>query len=165
MSHFTIGVIFGAVAVGVLYHRLKARSFKIEYVLFDKRAIIPRRATNGSVGYDIFTYKNVTIPGHTTVKIPTGFGLKLSDGYFPEIHARSSLSIKNTTIGAGIIDEDYTKEISVIFANLNSTPIELRAGTAIAQFKIHKTEIMDKFVIIKEFKPTNRVGGFGSTDC
>jgi dUTP pyrophosphatase len=161
-----VAVVVSAVAVSsvILYKLHRRRTVKIEYVLFDQRAIIPRRGTGGSVGYDIFTFQDVVIPPHTTVKIPTGFGIKLSPGYFPEIHARSSLSIKNTTIGAGIIDEDYTMEISVIFANLSSTPLKLDAGSAIAQFKIHKVEIMDKFVVVKGLKKTTRTGGFGSTN-
>lgn len=164
MFKYIAAVVSGIVVSSAILYRRHRPVLKIEYVLFDERAIIPKRATGGSVGYDIFTFREIVIPPRTTVRIQTGFGIKLPPGYFPEIHARSSLSIKNTTIGAGIIDEDYTMEISVIFANLSTTSLKLDAGSAIAQFKIHKVEIIDKYVVVKELKKTTRTGGFGSTN-
>lgn len=147
----------------LLYHRFK-NTKKIKYLIFDSRAIIPKRATDGSVGYDIYTYQDILLEPNTTTKIPTGFGIKLPSGYYPEIHARSSLSIGHTTIGAGIIDEDYTGEISVIFANMTTFRLVLKAGSAIAQFKIHNVVKFDAFEIVTNLPMTKRSGGFGSTN-
>jgi dUTP pyrophosphatase len=159
----SIGVVFAAAVGGLLYRKHKL-SKRIQYVVFDERAIIPKRATDGSIGYDISIFRDFIIPAHETIRIPTGFGIKLPRGYFAEIHARSSLSMKNTTIGAGIIDEDYTKEISVIFVNLNSSAMKLTAGSTIAQFKIHPTVKFDNYEIVSSFEATTRTGGFGSTN-
>lgn len=139
-------------------------SQKIQYKRFNSRAIIPYRATEGSAGYDIFTYQDVSIPPNSTQKIPTGFGMKLPANYYAIIHARSSHSIMHTTIGAGIIDNDYTGEVHVIYTNMSSETLYLKANSKIAQFVIEKMIIMDKVEIVKSFPTTTRCGGFGSTD-
>jgi dUTP pyrophosphatase len=165
MFRYVAGVVCAVIASSaILYKLYRRREFKIQYVKFDDRAIIPKRATDGSVGYDIFTFEDVEVPANSTAKIATGLGIKLPDGYFPEMHGRSSLSIKNTAILAGIIDEDYWMQIYCIFANLGSEPVMLKAGMAIAQFKIHKAERIDGYVVVKEIQKTTRTGGFGSTD-
>lgn len=141
-KHFKMDSFIITIIVGICIYIFVRQTFNrrsIKYVLFDPRAIIPRRATDGSVGYDIFAYEDVSILPEQTTRIPTGFGLQISPGYYAEIHARSSHSIKHTTVGAGIIDEDYTKEISVIYTNISEKIIHIKAGTAIAQFKIHET--------------------------
>ena len=41
---------------------------------------LPRRATSGSAGYDIFAPIDFTIEPGKTVKIPTGIRCKIEDG-------------------------------------------------------------------------------------
>ena len=71
---------------------------------------LPKRATTGSAGYDIYAPYNITIPPKQTVKIPTGIKINLDEDKFLAIYPRSGLGFKykmqlyNTV---GIIDSDY----------------------------------------------------------
>ena len=71
---------------------------------------LPKRATNGSAGYDFFTPIGTTLyPGHT-IKIPTGIRVKIDEGWWLGCLPRSGLGFKyrlqlNNTMG--VIDSDY----------------------------------------------------------
>lgn len=158
-----ICVIIAIIVSAIKYCR--RRNNKIKYLLLRDGIIIPKRATPGSIGYDVFCPCETTIPPHSTVKIRLGFCIQVPSGYFIEMHARSSLSMKNTTIGAGIIDPDYTGEISLLFANLNDHPISFKAGECIGQFMIRKSTLIDEFKVVDKFPNTIRGNnGFGSTN-
>ena len=71
---------------------------------------IPRRATSGSAGYDIFAPVDFTIAPGQSLKIPTGIRCRIEDGWVLKIYPRSGLGFKfrlqlNNTVG--IIDSDY----------------------------------------------------------
>lgn len=72
--------------------------------------ILPRRATSGSAGYDIFSPVDFTLMPNQTLKMPTGIRCEISDGWVLKIYPRSGLGFKfrlqlNNTVG--IIDSDY----------------------------------------------------------
>lgn len=71
---------------------------------------LPTRATSGSAGYDFKAPFSFVLSPGTSVKIPTGIRVKISDGWFLGCLPRSGLGFKyrfqldNTM---GIIDSDY----------------------------------------------------------
>lgn len=129
---------------------------------------LPKRATTGSAGYDIYTPVGFVLEPGQTIKIPTGIRVLLDDDKFLAIYPRSGLGFKykvqlyNTV---GIIDADYVKSDNEghIWVKLyNDSPegktLDINQGDAICQCIIQqffKTENDDTDGV--------RNGGFGST--
>lgn len=130
---------------------------------------LPRRATTGSAGYDIFSPFDFVLKAGKTIKFPTGIRVLLDNDKFLAIYPRSGLGFKyrvqlDNTVG--IIDSDYSQSdnegqmyIKLTNDSREGKPVEIKAGEAIAQG------------IITQFFKTDddstdgiRNGGFGSTD-
>lgn len=130
---------------------------------------LPKRATTGSAGYDIYAPYNITIPPKQTVKIPTGIKINLDEDKFLAIYPRSGLGFKykmqlyNTV---GIIDSDYIysdNEGHIWVKFFNDSPdnktIEIKQGEAMCQ------GIIQQFFKTDDDKANGkRNGGFGSSD-
>lgn len=93
----------------------------VNFKRLHQAAIVPRYATEGSVGLDLFCHSRVTLdPGEVTF-IGIGWALELPEGYEAQIRARSGLSSKRMLIlpnGIGTIDTDYRGELVVPLLNL-----------------------------------------------
>ena len=127
-------------------------------------AILPRRATSGSAGYDLFSSDGVTIGPGDLVCVPTGISIRVPPGTYGRIAPRSGITVKhNVHVGAGVIDEDYTGEIKVVLCNNGRNPVEFGASERIAQLILEKIEIAE-VIEVQELSKTERgSGGFGST--
>lgn len=139
----------------------------------DGRAIynmikLPKRATTGSAGYDIFAPYDITIPPKGTVKLPTGIRVILDDDKFLAIYPRSGLGFKykmqlwNTI---PVIDADYSgsdNEGHIWCKFFNDSPdnktIIIKQGDAMCQGVIQQY-----FTTIDDDSNGVRNGGFGST--
>ncbi len=129
---------------------------------------MPRRATVGSAGYDIFAVRDLTLAPGETAKIPTGLRVKIDEGWVLKVYPRSGLGFKfrlqlNNTVG--IIDSDYyfSDNEGHIFikitndSNENKT-LTLKCGDGFAQ------GIFVEYGITVDDEATEiRNGGFGST--
>lgn len=130
---------------------------------------LPKRATAGSAGYDIFSPFDFILKAGKTIKFPTGIRVLLDNDKFLAIYPRSGLGFKyrvqlDNTVA--IIDSDYSQSdnegqmyIKLTNDSREGKPVEIKAGEAIAQG------------IITQFFKTDddstdgiRNGGFGSTD-
>ena len=129
---------------------------------------LPKRATKGSGGYDIFAPHDITIPPKGTVKVPTGIRVHLDDDKFLAIYPRSGLGFKykmqlwNTT---PIIDADYSSsdnEGHIWCKFFNDSPdnktIIIKQGDAMCQGVIQQY-----FKTVDDETDGVRNGGFGST--
>jgi len=127
---------------------------------------LPRRATQGSAGYDFTCPVEVTmLPGESAV-IPTGMRVLMQPGWVLVNCPRSSLGRKygirlaNTV---GIIDSDYSftdnqGHILVMLVNGGSEPVTLHPGDRFCQ------GILLPHGLAEEDEVTaTRIGGFGST--
>ena len=133
------------------------------------KAILPKRATEGSAGMDLCACmeEEITLrPGELAV-IPTGIAIGLpGPDYAALVFARSGLGVKHgisLSNGVGVIDSDYRGEIQVGLCNLGNQPYTIRPEERIAQLvvtpvcrlPIEEVEVLDE---------TGRgEGGFGST--
>lgn len=139
----------------------------------DSRAIyntikLPKRATTGSAGYDIFCPYDITIPPKGTVKVPTGIRVILDDDKFLAIYPRSGLGFKykmQLYNSVGIVDYDYygSDNEGHIWAKFyNDDPdgktITIKQGEAMCQGIIQQY-----FTTIDDVADGARNGGFGST--
>ncbi len=129
---------------------------------------LPRRATAGSAGYDIFAPSDIELAPMQTIVIATGLRCRIDDGWMLMIVPRSGLgfryrlSLDNTV---GIIDSDYyysDNEGHIMIKMTNCTTegktLCIKAGTAFAQgiFIPYGLTIDDDAKGIRN-------GGFGST--
>lgn len=130
---------------------------------------LPRRATSGSAGYDIFAPFEITLKAGETVKIPTGIRVKIEDGWFLSLYPRSGLGFKfrlqlDNTVG--IIDSDYynaENEGHIMVKLTNDTregkTVQIAAGAGFVQGIFLEYGITED-----DDADGERIGGFGSTD-
>jgi dUTP pyrophosphatase len=151
----------------------------------------PRRATQGSAGYDLCAYlagrsvdcsdgqnrwtevvvtvddapARMLLPARAMALIPLGFKARLPNGYEAQIRPRSGAVFKRglgIPNAPGTVDSDFPDEWRVIVRNMTDAPIEIVHGERIAQMVLQRYEALP-FVEGMVGVTTERVGGFGST--
>ncbi|RWS21031.1 dUTPase-like protein [Leptotrombidium deliense] len=106
----------------------------VKFIRTSARSIIPRRATAGSVGYDLFSIENKVVKAGSTALISTGIRMQIPSPFYGKIEGRSGLAYRcNVHIGGGVIDRDYRGEIQVILVNAGDIDFQVMVGMAIAQ--------------------------------
>jgi len=128
-------------------------------------AILPRRGTNGSAGYDLCANEEIFLPAGERRLISTGISMAIPEGYYGRIAPRSGLAWKHgLDVLAGVIDSDYRGEIKVVLQNLDpAISYKIQKGDRIAQLIFERyhtfqlTEVDDLTVSKRD------EGGFGST--
>lgn len=144
----------------------KDKSLEVESI-YD-RIRLPKRATQGSAGYDFFSPLSFTLEPGETIKIPTGIRVRIEDGWVLKCYPRSGLGFKyrlqlNNTVG--IIDSDYygSDNEGHIFCKLTNDSnedkiVSIEEGTGFMQgiFVEYGITVDDEVVNVRN-------GGFGST--
>lgn len=136
-------------------------------------ARLPRRASDGAAGFDLFAAERTVIPaahareGHVDIGralVPTGLAFSIPAGHVGRIGSRSGLSVKhNIETGAGWIDSDYRGEVKVELKNFSGQDFIVEEGDRIAQLIILPI-VTPELETIEYLPPTPRgAGGFGST--
>lgn len=128
-------------------------------------AVIPSRATAGSLGYDIHSAVDVIAKANSVTKIPTGLVVSLGHGKEFQIRSRSGLASKGLIVAnaPGTIDHDYTGELCILIANLTGDDYVISKGDRIAQGVISSVYIFDVAVVVDIEATERNSGGFGST--
>lgn len=142
---------------------------KLKIKKLNDNAIIPKRATEGSAGMDLYACIETPIvlgAGERTM-IPTGIAISLPNAdYVAYIYARSGLAVKNgITLSncVGVVDSDYRGEIKVGLINLSKHDFVINPNERIAQMVIAPV-ILPEIEEVAELDETLRgEGGFGST--
>lgn len=127
-------------------------------------AVAPRRATDGSVGYDLVAVEDYVITA-IPLRLRTGIAIELPPGYEGQIRPRSSMSYYGIHVPIGTIDQDYTGELLVVMSLNGGRGGRhcVAAGDRIAQLVISPVWTGD-VVQVEELGETARgAGGFGST--
>lgn len=142
-------------------------------------AQLPRRASSGAVGYDVFAYHGlnkenreffidlpvIIEPGGSKL-IGIGIIMAVPFPYDCQVRPRSGLANKHDvelSNAPGTIDPDYRGEASILLRNRGGVPFEITKGMRIAQLIFTKVEI-PKLVESENLPKTLRgTGGFGST--
>jgi dUTP pyrophosphatase len=127
-------------------------------------ATIPVRATDGSVGYDLFSAMDTVILPMQRVKIPTDIALKPPPGTYAQIHSRSGLAATHCLdVKGGTIDPDYRGNIIILLHNYSDKTFTVSIGDRIAQMVFHSIATPLP-ILIEDLDSTIRgYGGFGST--
>ena len=129
---------------------------------------LPKRATTGSAGYDLFAPFSFQLKAGESIKIPTGIRVQLDTDKFLAIYPRSGLGFKyklQLWNGVAIIDSDYynsDNEGHIFIKLYNDSPesktLLVEQGDAFAQGIIQQY-----FLIENDDARGVRNGGFGST--
>ena len=127
-------------------------------------AILPEKAHQGDLGYDVFADEDVLIPAGKYKLVSTGISITSSNGkYGFIIKDRSSIAVKGLFTHAGVIDAGYTGEIKVLFHNNSSTSIKIEQGDKIAQLVPTKVVNFEVEEVDELFETKRGKNGFGST--
>ena len=129
-------------------------------------AIIPTRASQGSVGYDLYSTEDTVVPCQCgRVIVGTGIAVGLPEDVYARIAPRSGLAAKHCIdVGAGVIDPDYTGEIKVIMFNHGSVEYVIKQGDKIAQMILERCETPPIEEVIEIENTVRGTQGFGSSD-
>lgn len=134
----------------------------LELDLVDKSLPLPQYHTEGSAGFDLYIRHDILLIPKECKYYPSNVRLKLPKGYYAEVKSRSSTFKREILVFNGVIDSDYTDEISIGLQNLSNVDKVIEKGTRVAQLIIHKYE---RLVLV----PTDMTNtlcqhkGFGST--
>lgn len=139
---------------------------KVRITRRDASIPLPARETAGAAGFDLAASADITIAPRSIALVPTGLIIRVPDGYFLAIFARSSTPLKRGLIvanGVGVIDSDYSgpnDEIKVQVYNLTDAPVDVKKGDRLAQ-GIFLQYAPPEW---EEGEPSDKTrGGFGST--
>jgi|SRR6056300_1684903 dUTP pyrophosphatase len=127
-------------------------------------SILPTRGSDGAVGYDLYSNCDGVIAKGKRGVVSTGIAISPPPGVYGRVAPRSGLAMKNgIQIGAGVIDPDYTGEISVIIFNMGDTDFEVKKGDRVAQLILERCETppVEEISLLEETERGD--GGFGST--
>ncbi|RWS19621.1 deoxyuridine 5'-triphosphate nucleotidohydrolase-like protein [Leptotrombidium deliense] len=112
----------------------------VKFVRTSARSIIPRKATDGSVGFDLFSIENKVVKAGCTALISTGIKIQIPSPFFGEIEG-----------------------VLVILVNAGDLDFQVLVGMAIAQIIFIPCSNM-ALVEVENLNHSGRGGrGFGST--
>ena len=143
---------------------------KVKFVKVREGAKVPERGSKFAAGYDLSAcipdMERVIIHPGETVKIPSGLAVKIPDGYFGGVFARSGLSTKQglrPATAVSVIDSDYIGEIFIPIHNDSNEIRVIEHGQRICQLVILPYLNAD-FEEVDKLEDTERgEGGFGSS--
>jgi dUTP pyrophosphatase len=131
-------------------------------------ATLPKYATDGSAGLDLYAAEDVTLyPGDRTV-VKTGIAFCIPDGWEGTVRPRSGNSRRGHDVKLGTVDSDYRGDVGVLCSNDAHTDClewVIKAGDRIAQLvltPVARASVTD--VGDEDLPDTERgAGGWGST--
>lgn len=122
--------------------RMSPSTAVISFTKIHDDAIIPSKATPGSIGLDLYSVESyVVFPGQRVV-VSTGIEPHIPEGagVYGRIAPRSGLAVKHgLDVGAGVVDPGDTSEIRVVLFNHDDhRPFVIRPGYRIAQLILER---------------------------
>ena len=137
----------------------------IKFKKLDPCALIPRRATEGSAGFDIYAWGGGGIERDQQEIIETRIACQLPKGFCFQIWPRSGLAVESGIhVMAGLIDSDYTGEIKVCLRNMGREIFWYSSKDRIAQLVPVKIDVDLAVSEVDDLFESGRGdGGFGHT--
>lgn len=132
--------------------------------LLTSTAIPPKRMSAGAAAYDVYADEDKIILPQCRKLVSTGISIEIPVTVYAQLAPRSSLSVKEIDVGAGIIDSDYRGEVKVLLINNSTNDFIIKKGDRIAQM-ILKMIYLPEVEVVEHLSETIRNdGGFGSTN-
>lgn len=132
----------------------------------DPSVPLPVYSTDRAAGFDLAAAEDVEIPPRAIRLVGTGLVIKVPDGHFLGIYARSSTPMKRGLVvanGVGVIDPDYcgaTDEVKIQLLNVTDAAVTVRRGDRLAQGIVHAAPRVEW---VEAAADEVSRGGFGST--
>lgn len=120
----------------------KVRGFK----KLNKNAFIPQRINSHAAGYDLQALYTVELKPYKITLVKTGITSYMPKDEVGIVANRSSNPVKRGLLlmnGIGVIDSDYTGDISVELMNINNNNYTIHRGQKIAQFMFMPYRLSD----------------------
>lgn len=126
----------------------------------------PAKKHDGDAGWDLYVSRPCTIDPGDTVDVHTDVYINMPPFLYARITGRSSSLRKlGLLVNEGIIDNGYTGELFVCVHNMGDEPVEVEAGSRLAQILFHVIEDI-RWSEVDEIGPSRDgrgSSGFGST--
>ena len=112
---------------------------KIRVVRLTENAILPTRGSTLSAGLDLYSAYDVTVPARGLVSVVTDLQIHVPSGCYGRIAPRSGLALQHhIDVGAGVIDEEYRGNVTVILFNHSDKLFVINRGDRVAQLICEK---------------------------
>ena len=134
----------------------------------DPSIALPEYQSPGAAGFDLAASADVDVAPNTIALIPTGLVIRVPEGHFLGIFARSSTPLKRGLMvanGVGVVDEDYCgpgDEVKIQVLNFTAEPVRVRKGDRIAQGLLIPVTRAEWHETKADLREGSR-GGFGAT--
>ena len=89
----------------------------LKFKKLSKKTKAPRRATKGSVVYNLYFAKPKSISTQECRAVATDITLIAPQCLYPRAASRPGIALKNTNNGAGVIDVEYKSNLKVVIMN------------------------------------------------
>lgn len=130
----------------------------------NERALRPSRSYPDDAGLDLYIPDQIELPPRTFVDVSTGWSIKVPDGFWGSLKARSSTFFKRSLIvHEGTIDSGYTGKLNIGVYNPNNEAIYLQTGDRIAQLVLIPLIIYPVRIVDDLPRTVRGSEGFGST--
>ena len=133
----------------------------------DENAILPTREHDDDIGWDVSVIKLIeTKPGNIYI-FDTGLQIEPPEGYYIELHGRSSLPLKGFRLAnnVGIIDPNYRGNLKIMLQSIIDRPIAIAVPFKCCQLILKPIPPIVEWVPVDTLTETTRgAGGFGSTN-
>ena len=127
---------------------------------YKKLSLEPKRAHYNDSGADVFSMEDITVKPHSVVKINTGVGVYLPDGYDITVSNKSGMSNNGIWVSNSPVDAGYTGPIHAIIGNLTDELYEIKRGDKVGQFVVRPVIYAE---YVEELGDERGDAGFGST--
>lgn len=115
-----------------------------------KDARLPKKATEQSAGYDVFSYEERLITPGKRAAISLGFKCAIPPGYYGQLKPRSGLAWRNElSVDAGVIDSDYRGVVKYLLVNYSEKDFfSCEKGMRIGELIIKKLKIVILLLLV-----------------
>ena len=97
------------------------------------------RGTDGAIGYDLYSSKEVEIPMMGWKDISTNVRMEIPKGSYGRIVGQSGNALKHgLTTHGGVINPDYQGDVKVIMFNMSTQVHRVIPGMCVAQIIFEK---------------------------
>ena len=120
---------------------------------FDPNATIPTRGSDGAAGFDLKASRGVDIEPGSQLRVSTGLGFSIPQGYCGQITKGRVLTVKKYKPENDIIDGDRVEELHVLIHNTGSQPLQIEMGETIAQIIIHRVLTLPMVEVCDDEQP------------
>lgn len=136
------------------------------YRVLTPTGLAPTKAYVDDAGFDLYCDAEMVIEPHTFVDVPLGVAIKVPEGTWGLLTARSSTLRKHgLMVAQGVIDCGYTGPLFAGVWNMTDEPVKVEPGMRLVQYILMTNASLNvEAQQVDELPKTDRgASGFGSS--